>query len=353
MSEFAMSSIAFVVDRRENGQTLASVLKARYGISWSQAKRLIERRHVKVSGQIEMDIARRLKVGKRVELAAGTIEGQKSVDPKSLIAKVAPKPKKARPLSPLSVPVQGHRTPSVPEIEIVYSDDFVVVVNKPAGLTTMRHKEEAAEFGERGKKFLPKTLAEMLPRLLGSPDRSVTAVHRIDRDTSGLVVFARTRSAADNLMKQFRKHTVDRRYIALTRGVPKAHRVESVLVRDRGDGRRGSASIPNPVDGKKAVTHIKVAEDWGRYALVECRLETGRTHQVRIHLGESGSPLCGETVYDRPLNGKPLPDGSGAKRPMLHAARLGFRHPENDVEMLWEIPPPDEFAQMRENLRKA
>ena len=98
-------------------------------------------------------------------------------------------------------------------IEIVYSDDAVVVVNKPAGLTTMRHKEEAAEFGERGRKFLPTTLADLLPGLLGAPTRPVIAVHRIDRDTSGLVLFARNRATAENLMKQFRKHTVDRRYL--------------------------------------------------------------------------------------------------------------------------------------------
>ena len=85
-----------------------------------------------------------------------------------------------------------------------------------------------------------------------------------------------------------------------------------MFVRDRGDGRRGSTRKTSPPDGKRAVTHVKVLETFGGFALVECRLETGRTHQVRIHLGEAGAPLCGETVYDRPVNGKPVPDGSGA-----------------------------------------
>lgn len=338
-----MSSIAFVVDRRENGQTLAAVLKTRYGLSWSQAKRLIERRHVKVSGQVETDIARRLKVGKKVELAAGTIEGQKAA---SLPKEPTPaKPRKA------ATRIDHKETPATHGVEIVYADDFVVVANKPAGLTTMRHKEEAAEFGERGKKFLPKTLADLLPGLLGSPGHPAIAVHRIDRDTSGLVVFARTRAAAENLMKQFRKHTVDRRYLALTRGVPIAGRIESVIVRDRGDGRRGSSTGENSPDGKRAVTHIRVLENWPNYALVECRLETGRTHQVRIHLGEAGAPLCGEKIYDRPLNGRAIPDGSGAKRPMLHAARLGFKHPDNGTEMLWEITPPRDFLDLCEQLQ--
>ena len=80
----------------------------------------------------------------------------------------------------------------------------------------------------------------------------------------------------------------------------------------------------------------------GEYTLVECRLETGRTHQVRIHLGEAGTPLCGERVYDRPINGRPLPDGSGAKRILLHAARLGFDHPTTGKRMSWESAmPPD------------
>ena len=216
----------------------------------------------------------------------------------------------------------------------------------------MRHADEAAEFGARGKRFLPKTLADLLPSALGTPDRPVIAVHRLDRDTSGLVVFARTRAAAENLTKQFRKHTTERRYLALTRGAPGAKRIESVLVRDRGDGRRGSTTDLVAEDGKRAVTHVSVLETFGPFALVECRLETGRTHQVRIHLGEAGAPLCGETVYDRPFDGKRHPDGSGAKRPMLHATQLGFAHPESGAAVSWEVAPPEDFAQVLTQLRK-
>jgi 23S rRNA pseudouridine1911/1915/1917 synthase len=354
--------IQFVVDRREAGKTLAAVLKIRFGISWAQAKRLVEKRHVKVSGQVETDVARRLKLGKRVELAAGTVEVKKSEE-KGVRSKEGAKPdgrtgnrkprgsKPPRGSTPRSSLPSPH-SPSAsldPEV-IVYSDDAVVVVNKPAGLTTMRHADEAEEFG-RGKRFLPKTLADLLPAALGAPNRPVIAVHRLDRDTSGLVVFARTRDAAENLMKQFRKHTTDRRYLALTRGAPKPGRVESVFVRDRGDGRRGSTTDFLAEGGKRAVTHVSVVETLGQFALVECRLETGRTHQVRIHLGEAGAPLCGETVYDRPPNGKPHPDGSGATRPMLHAARLGFTHPETGEAMSWEVPPPEDFQRLLGRLR--
>jgi 23S rRNA pseudouridine1911/1915/1917 synthase len=152
-------------------------------------------------------------------------------------------------------------------------------------------------------------------------------------------------------MKQFRKHSAERKYFALTRGVPAVGRIESVLVRDRGDGRRGSTTDLVAEGGKRAVTHVAVREALGRFALVECRLETGRTHQVRIHLGETGAPLCGETVYDRTVHGKPLPDGSGAKRPMLHAARLGFAHPDTGEVVSWDAEPPADFQEVLARLR--
>ncbi len=355
-----MPPIRFVVDRREAGKTLAAVLKARLGLSWSQAKRLVERRHVRVCGQVETDVARRLKPGKPVELDSGIIARPPPDGGKSWVPQVPHRPKvRERPpvLSPHPARDKPIRpTPRCPNASgiprIVYSDDVVVVVDKPAGLTTMRNKEEAAEFGERAAKYLPPTLADLLPRVLGRPGRPLIPVHRIDRDTSGLVVFARTRAAAEHLTEQFRRHTVDRRYLALTRGTPTAGRIESVLVRDRGDGRRGSTPAPGSPDGKRAVTRVRVVEPLGRYALVECRLETGRTHQVRIHLGEAGTPLCGERVYDRPLNGKPFPDESGACRPLLHAARLGFIHPKTGEMMTWESSPPDDFRELLNRLRR-
>jgi 23S rRNA pseudouridine1911/1915/1917 synthase len=321
----------------------------------------VEKKHVKVSGQVEPDVARRLKAGKRVDIAAGTIERKGAAEGSREPGDGKQERSKARIRKPRTGPSaarsnksqSGRASPSndTPEIATVYSDESVVVVNKPAGLTTMRHREEAAEFGERGKKFLPKTLADRLPPLLGAPGRALIAVHRIDRDTSGLVVFARTRAAAEGLTRQFRKHSVDRRYLALTRRVPADGRIESVLVRDRGDGRRGSSRTVDPPDGKRAATHVKVLEVLGKFALVECRLETGRTHQVRIHLGEAGAPLCGERIYDRPVNGKPLPDESGAARPMLHAARLGFVHPDTGEALAWEAQLPGDFAELLARLR--
>ncbi len=247
---------------------------------------------------------------------------------------------------------------------IRYADAQLVVVDKPAGLTTMRHEYEAEEFGARGRRFLPRTLADLLPELLGQGKRGgkakVRAVHRLDRETSGLVVFARTPEAARHLGKQFREHTVERCYLGLTRGVPREGRVESNLVRDRGDGRRGTPPCP-PLrgggsggggEGQRAVTHVRIVETLGDFALVECCLETGRTHQVRIHLGELGTPLCGERVYDRPLHGRALPDASGARRPLLHAAALGLEHPTTGKRLTWESPLPADMAEPLNRLRR-
>lgn len=342
-----MPAIEFLADRREGGNTIATVLRKRFQVPWSRVKKLIEAGHVRVAGFACTDPGHRVKFKNRVWIREGTLE-----------LKQAPKPatKKTQPTAkavPQSKPAVKKAKPNDPPplaVIIVYSDADVLVVDKPAGLTTMRHESEAAEFGTRGRTYLPKTLADHLPALLGEPGAKLFPVHRIDRDTSGLVAFARTPAAARSLTAQFRRHTVDRRYLALVRGEPADASIESVLVRDRSDGRRGSGTGP---DGKRAVTHLKVLERFTGFGLVECRLETGRTHQVRIHLGEAGLPLCGERVYDRPPGGKPIPDGSGAARPLLHAARLGFAHPVTGEPLTWDSRPPGDFAEVWARLRRA
>jgi 23S rRNA pseudouridine1911/1915/1917 synthase len=320
-----MNPQTFVVGYRDADQTVASFLRTRLDLPWSKVKRLVESGTVRVAGQKITDPAHRLKLGKHVEVVAPQPPGGS----KPARARLATAPKFDGPM-----PV------------LIYSDDSVAVIDKPPGLTTMRHAEEAAEFGERGKKYLPATLADLLPAMLGRPGKAVRAVHRIDRDTSGLVVFARTKPAEEHLTEQFKAHTIERRYLAIVRGRPTNGTIESQLIHDRGDGRRGSG--PN---GQRAVTHVKVQEQLGDFALVECRLETGRTHQVRIHLGEAGWPLCGERVYDRPLKGVPAADASGARRPMLHAARLGLTHPATSERMTWESAPPADFKDLLTKLR--
>jgi 23S rRNA pseudouridine1911/1915/1917 synthase len=309
----------FLVSRAQHGQTIAELLRGRLGLSWKAARRLVQDRRVRLTGKPCLDPARRVAAGQHVEI----------LDP-------APQ----RPRHAGASPV------------VRFADAHLIVVEKPAGLTTMRHAEEAAEFGARAKRFLPPTLADLLPALLAGRQKRpgpVIAVHRIDKETSGLVVFARTRAAAKHLGRQFREHTIERRYRALVRGRAKEGRIESWLVRDRGDGRRGSGAQRG--DGQRAVTHVRVVEPLGDFTLVECVLETGRTHQVRIHLAEAGTPLCGERVYDRPLHGRPPSDASGAPRIALHAAYLAFDHPATGKRMRWTSPLPPDLARLVERLR--
>lgn len=338
-----MPPIEFLADRTDSGKTIAQVLRQRFRLPWSQVKRLIERGHVRVAGFAVNDPGHRVRNKNRVWIREGVLEIRRVSVPK----KPTEEEPTRRPTPKREIPVES-LPPELTTDCIIYQDDAVVVANKPAGFTTMRHASEAAEFGARGKTYLPKTFADWLPILLGEPGRKLIPVHRIDRDTTGLVVFARNKTAAEKLMEQFKKHNVERRYWALVRGTPKSTRLESFFVEDRGDGRRGSSSTDQP--GKKAVTFVKVIEQWPGFALVECRLETGRTHQVRIHLGEAGTPLCGETVYDRPINGAPFPDKSGATRPMLHALRLGFAHPVSNDFLSWDISAPRDFETLRQRL---
>lgn len=327
------------VTAADRGQTLAAFLRAQLGgVPWSRVQTLIRSRHVMIHGNLCTDEARRLKNDDVVKV---------------LEAAAAPPPKSR-------------------DVRIVYLDDDVVVVDKPSGITTTRHHEEAS-WPARRKQMQP-TLDEMMPDVIGRylaarasrkhrsegaagkaglPRKAarpgpVYPVHRIDRETSGLIVFARTVPAGRILAEQFRLHTTQRRYLALAVGRVGEGMIVTHLVRDRGDGRRGSSEGD---EGKRAVTHVKPIEQFGdAYTLVECRLETGRTHQIRIHLAETGHPLCGERVYSAPRGTKAI-DRSGAMRVALHATELGFVHPVTGVELRFESPLPSDIEKLLAKLR--
>jgi 23S rRNA pseudouridine1911/1915/1917 synthase len=163
-------------------------------------------------------------------------------------------------------------------------------------------------------------------------------------------VFARTAIAERELGRQFRRHTVIRRYLAVVPGSVESRMICSHLVRDRGDGRRGSTNTRGL--GKEAVTHVEVVEWLPGVTLVSCRLETGRTHQIRIHLAELGHPVCGEKVYNRRPGEQAVPDASGTPRLALHATELGFVHPATKQTMHWSMPLPPDLAEFVEKLRR-
>jgi 23S rRNA pseudouridine1911/1915/1917 synthase len=304
------------------GHTLAAVLRQRLpGQSWAQVRRLIETRRAKVNGKLCLDPARRLKEGETVEL----------------LARPAPSPRQREALV------------------LRHLDEHVVVVEKPSGVCTVRHPSER-DWTERRKALSP-TLEDLAPPLIAAregrirkgPLPRLRVVQRLDKETSGLVAFARTVPAERGLGKQFHAHTVTRRYLAIVPGFVRSQRIQTYLIRDRGDGRRGSTEQPDT--GKEAITHVDVVERLPRYTLLACRLETGRTHQIRIHLAELGHPVCGDKVYNHRPDGTVRPDPSVAPRLALHAAELGLSHPVTGEELYWSMPLPADLQAFLERLR--
>ena len=250
----------------------------------------------------------------------------------------------------MAVDPHGPRRESGPLAKgaIVHFDRDVVVVDKPAGMLSV-----ADEPGNKD------TLAEHARVLLrridkGATDTGLGVVHRLDRETSGLMVFTRTAEAKRVLAAQFRAHDIGRAYHAIAHGVVQEQRIESHLLLDRGDGLRGSfgrfrrAHGEPPAAAKHSVTHVKPIEALAGATLVECRLETGRQHQIRIHLSERGHPLVGETVYIRDYKGPRIE----APRTMLHARTLSFVHPRGARTMSFEREAPADFREVVESLRR-
>ena len=312
-----------LVSAEEDGVTLAAWLRPRLpGYSWNQVRRVIETRHVHIGGDLCLDPARRVHTGETIELR--------------------------------DRPAAAPRQPE--QVVVRHLDEHLVVVEKPAGICTVRHPTER-EWNERRKALSP-TLEDIVPRLIAveqgqarhDPQPRLRVVQRLDKETSGLVVFARSVLAERGLGRQFHRHTVTRRYLAIVPGHVGPQRIATNFVRDRGDGRRGSTDVPDT--GKEAVTHVDVVEKLSGYTLLSCRLETGRTHQIRIHLAELGHPVCGDKVYVHRRDGTMVADKSGAPRLALHATELGFSHPGTSEEMHWTMPLPADLEALVARLRK-
>jgi 23S rRNA pseudouridine1911/1915/1917 synthase len=205
------------------------------------------------------------------------------------------------------------RAQSFEKSRVVHVDTQIIVVNKPAGMNTVPYGDE--------KESLEQLVCQYLQQ------RKVSVVQRLDRETSGLLVLARTIEAGDFLANQFRFRTVQRRYFALAQG-----EVGSQVIR---------TPIHSKGEDKPAVTHVEALMKLRGMTLIECKLETGRTHQIRIHLSEAGHPLLGERAYAGKLRGK-----MEAPRIMLHAAELGITHPVKKVPMRWTLLPPEDFLSM-------
>jgi 23S rRNA pseudouridine1911/1915/1917 synthase len=228
--------------------------------------------------------------------------------------------------------------PRAPKLDIVFEDDDLLVVNKPPGLLT------STSPGERRPTLLAmvREYVRASPAPLGRPPR-VGLIHRLDRDASGLLVFSKTHQAYLSLKRQFFDHSVERVYSAVVRGVPTpaAGRVESRLV-ERADGTVYSTKRPG--EGERAVTDYEVVERRKGRSLVRVTLQTGRKHQIPVHLSERGAPIIGDTMYgqaaQRPGGGKRPPE----QRLMLTATRLSLTHPRTGQRQTFERPAPPAFA---------
>jgi 23S rRNA pseudouridine1911/1915/1917 synthase len=237
------------------------------------------------------------------------------------------------------------------DVEVLYEDGELVVVNKPAGLVVHPAR------GHRRGTLVNGLLAR--PGFAAAPadarDRAGALrpgiVHRIDKDTSGILVVAKTARAREALKAALSAHTVERRYLALTLGVPSMRTIKTAYGRDRRSRLRFTSKVR---EGKPAVTHLRVLESFhGRAALVECRLETGRTHQIRVHLSErAGTPLLGDALYGRTPAAADLGEVAAALgRQALHAVALGFVHPQTGEMLRFEVEPPDDFRSALRALR--
>jgi 23S rRNA pseudouridine1911/1915/1917 synthase len=225
-------------------------------------------------------------------------------------------------------------------LQVLFEDRHLIIVDKPAGLLSVPTPDrERITLRERTGRYLQL-------RYGGRP--YIGVVHRLDKDTSGALVFARTPEALRALQALFKAHTIERQYLAVVEGSPHldAGRIDLPLVADR-RGRR--CGVARGDEGRHAVTHYRVLERFGsRAALIACRLETGRTHQIRIHLAAFGVPIVGDPIY-RP---RFLPPPQVTfHRQALHAQTLGFIHPITGLPLHVEADPPAEIAALLVELR--
>ncbi|HEX9599619.1 MAG TPA: RluA family pseudouridine synthase [Gaiellaceae bacterium] len=218
-------------------------------------------------------------------------------------------------------------TPEPMDLRIAYEDEYLMVVDKPAGLVV--HPASGHATGTLVQGLLEHDIA-------GGDAARPGIVHRLDRDTSGLMVVARSEEAHARLQDLVRKRALERHYAALVVGRPRSRsgRVEAPIGRDRRDPLRQSLDTAKP---REAITHFEVRELLERHTLLDVRLETGRTHQIRVHLAAIGLPVAGDNVYGRPRE-------LGLERQFLHAGRLAFPHPFTEERVDVESPLPADLT---------
>jgi 23S rRNA pseudouridine1911/1915/1917 synthase len=292
--------ICFVVSRELAGERLDRALAAGIeGLSRGRARVLLDLGGVYVDGARVKIASRAVRAGQRIEAVLGGAF--------------------ARATKQVGAAARHGDEAALPRFGIVHEDDDVLVVDKPAGLLSAPTPES-----DRAN------LLAQLRRRAATRD-SVFLVHRLDLPTSGLLVFARTAAANRALADAFARHDVRREYLAVVLGAPGSDTLD----------------LDHPIGGRPARTHVTVVERIGALAaVVRCRLETGRTHQIRIHLHGAGHPVIGDPRFPTRAPLKP-------PRLALHATLLGFRHPRSGAPCLFERPLPRDLADYLDRLRSA
>jgi 23S rRNA pseudouridine1911/1915/1917 synthase len=303
-----ISTYELVVDAEAAGQRLDAWL-AGQGLPYSrsQLRRRIEAGEVSIGGQ-PVKAARKLRAGELVVFAPPPV-------------------------------VEVEDRPEAIPLDVLYEDAHLLVIDKPPGLVV--HPATSHQSGTLVNALLHH-LGDALPGVGG--ERRPGIVHRLDKDTSGVIVIAKDEPTLVALQAQFQQHTIERRYLAVVEGVvAEAGTIRSRYGRDPRDRKKFSSKVAG---GKRAVTHFRVIERlWGA-SFIEARLETGRTHQIRVHFRDAGHPVLGDRTYGRlPKEPRVRRVAERLGRQALHAQVLGFDHPRTGERLrLQSQPPPDMMA---------
>jgi len=243
-------------------------------------------------------------------------------------------------------PQPADAQPQAIALSIVHEDPHLIVIDKAAGMVV----HPAA--GNLDGTLVNALLSHCEGQLSGIGGVARPGiVHRIDKDTTGLLVVAKTDKAHEGLARQFKDHSISRRYLAIVNGIPDRASGTVDTWMGRSDSYRKKMAVQPEGRGRRAVTHYRVMTRLDRAALVECRLETGRTHQVRVHMAHLGHPLLGDPAYARGQNRhRELLAQLGFRRQALHATHLGFIHPVDGTDLEFDSPMPSDMQELFSHL---